>query len=165
MQSVLSRIRPARAEDVTSIAEIAKRAWEPIMRERGAVMGEDLMRRERGGDPLECKANEVRQFCASHAEWVLVTEVEGEVVGFITFVPHWVKGILEIGNNAIDPKWQGRGLGQAQYRYVLHWAREQGLKYAKVITGLDDCHAAARAAYEKVGFGRAIPAVTYYMEL
>ena len=159
------RIRPARPEDVDAICEIAVRAWTPIMAERGAVMGEDLMRRERGGDPLETKWKEVRDFCERWPDWVLVTEVEGRVVGFITFVPQEDSGLLSIGNNAIDPDDQGLGLGTAQYEYLLDWAREKGFVYAKVMTGLDDCHASARAAYQKAGFDIAIPGVTYYRKL
>ena len=36
-------IRPARPDDIDVIADIAIRAWEPIFRERAAVIGEDLM--------------------------------------------------------------------------------------------------------------------------
>ena len=158
-------IRPARPEDVDRICEIAIRAWTPIFAERTAAMGEDLMRRERGGEPGETKANEIRGFCERWPDWVLVSEVEGRVVGFLTFVPDSGSGIVTIGNNAIDPDYQGRGLGCAQYEYLLNWAREQGFAYAKVTTGLDDCHAPARAAYQQAGFNIAIPGVTYYRKL
>jgi len=158
-------IRSARPEDIEACAQIAKRAWAPIMAERGAVMGQDLQRRERGDDPLESKADEVRRFCEAHPESVLVTELDGRVVGFITFHADHATGILTIGNNAIDPDHQGRGLGTAQYDHVLTWARENGFAYAKVMTGLDDCHAAAREAYRKAGFDIAIPGVTYYRKV
>jgi GNAT superfamily N-acetyltransferase len=158
-------IRAARPEDIETCAQIAKRAWAPIIAERGAVMGPDLQRRERGDAPLEAKADDIRRFCAAHPESVLVTELGGQVVGFITFVADRATGILTIGNNAIDPDYQGRGLGAAQYEHVLTWARESGFAYAKVMTGLDDCHAAAREAYRKAGFDIAIPGVTYYRKL
>ena len=158
-------IRPIRPDEVETIAEIAVRAWEPIFRERAEVLGEDLMRRNSGGDWREAKANAIRKHCEWDLETVFVTELGGQVVGFITFAPFREKGIIEIGNNAIDPDYQGHGLGSAQYQHVLDWARGEGLRYAKVMTGLDDCHAAARAAYEKVGFDRGVPSITYYMEL
>lgn len=158
-------IRSARPDEIEACAQIAKRAWAPIIAERKAAMGEDLMRRERGDDPLEAKANDIRQFCAAHPECVLVTELEGRVVGFITFLADAGKGILTIGNNAIDPDYQGCGLGTAQCDHLLTWARENGFAYAKVMTGLDDCHAAAREAYRKAGFDIAIPGVTYYRKL
>jgi len=160
-----ARIRPARPNDIEPCAQIAKRAWAPIMAARGAVMGPDLQRRERGDDPLEAKADEVRRFCATHPDSVLVTELDGLVVGFLTFHADRATGILTLGNNAIDPDHQGRGLGTAQYDHVLNWARDNGFAYAKVMTGLDECHAAARAAYRKAGFDIAIPGVTYYRKV
>ena len=39
------------------------------------------------------------------------------------------------------------------------------MEYAKVGTGLDPSHAAARRGYEKVGFEQVRPHVEYYMEL
>ncbi len=159
-------IRWARPEDLDEIVAIALRAWEPIFRERGQVLGEDLMRRDRGGgDWREKKAQEVRNHCEKLPDSVLVTELDGRIVGFLTFHAGWESGILTIGNNAIDPDCQGRGYGTAQYQFVLNWARDKGLLYAKVLTGLDDCHAAARAAYERAGFDMAIPHVTYYKKL
>ncbi len=159
-------IRWARPEDTEDIAVIAVRAWEPIFREREGVLGEDLMRRERGGrDWREEKGRQVRRHCEQLPDSVLVTELGGRVVGFLTFHGNRESGILEIGNNAVDPQHQGRGLGTAQYEYVLDWARENGFVYAKVGTGLDGCHAPARAAYQKAGFDMAIPAVTYYKKL
>lgn len=159
-------IRWARADDLEAIIATALRAWEPIFRERGETLGEDLMRRDRGGGNWrEKKAQEIRNHCESLPDSVLVTELDGRVVGFLTFHANRESGILSIGNNAVDPDYQGRGLGTAQYEYVLAWAREGGLLYAKVLTGLDDCHAAARAAYERAGFDMAIPHVTYYKKL
>lgn len=40
----------------------------------------------------------------------------------------------------------------------------EGMKYATVSTGLDDGHAPARRAYEKMGFSKNLPSVKYYME-
>ena len=158
-------IRPATPDEVDTIVEIAIRAWEPIWEERAGVLGEEFMRAVCGGDWREQKANSLRGHCGWDLSTVYVTELNGQVVGFITFAPFWDKSILEIANNAVDPNHQGRGIGAAQYEHVLDWGRGKGLKYAKVTTGLDDCHAAARAAYERVGFDRSIPSVTYYMEL
>lgn len=159
-------IRWARPEDIEGIVAIAVRAWEPIFREREGVLGEDLMRRERGGrDWQEEKARQVRRHCEELPNCVLVTELNGQVVGFLTFHGKRESGVLEIGNNAVEPGCQGRGFGTAQYEYIIGWARDNGFAYAKVMTGLDDCHAPARAAYEKAGFDMAIPGIAYYKRL
>ncbi len=158
-------IRPARPADIDALCRLGVRAWAPILEERTRILGEDLMRRDRGGDPAEAKAQAIRAHCEWDLSTVLVTEVEGEIAGFIAFRPMAEAGIIEIDLNAIDPDYQGRGLGKAQYQYLLNWARENGFRYARVGTGLDDCFAPARAAYEKAGFNLAIPSVTYYCKL
>jgi hypothetical protein len=40
--------------------------------------------------------------------------------------------------------------------------RDEGMRLATVSTGGDASHAPARRAYEKLGFGAGIPAVTLY---
>jgi len=73
--------------------------------------------------------------------------------------------IGEIGNNAVKPECQGMGIGTFQYRKVLEIFRKEDMRFAAVTTGLDEAHAPARAAYEKVGFRKAIAMVTYYMKV
>jgi len=51
-------------------------------------------------------------------------------------------------------------------RHVLGHLKNLGLKYVRVGTGADPHHAAARRAYEKVGFAVRIPeGFTYYRAL
>ena len=51
------------------------------------------------------------------------------------------------------------------YELVLERMREQGMLLATVGTGGDPSHAPARRAYEKVGFGPALPSVWLYRRL
>ena len=89
----------------------------------------------------------------------------GAVAGFATFRLDLEARVGEIGNNAVDPVWQGYGIATALYERVLDLFRAQGLLLARVTTGLDDAHAPARAAYRKAGFHAAVPSVTLYREL
>ena len=100
-----------------------------------------------------------------HTELAIVTEVEGNIVGFLTFRFFEDKPLAEIGNNAVDPACQGQGIGTRQCQHVLEIFRERGIVSAKVGTGLDEGHAPARAMYEKAGFDLSIPHVTYYTRL
>jgi len=43
--------------------------------------------------------------------------------------------------------------------------KARGVRFVRVLTGGDLGHAPARRAYEKAGFTRNLPSVTYYMEL
>jgi GNAT superfamily N-acetyltransferase len=86
-------------------------------------------------------------------------------VGFITYNLFERKKLGVIGNNAIHPNYQGKGLGTKQYQRVLEIFRENGMLYAGVTTGSDESHAPARAGYEKVGFRPMIHIVQYYRKL
>ncbi len=149
---------------MADIRRIAKAAWEPIYAHFRACLGEDLWRREHPGDPLEGNADQVEGHFRQRPDEAFGVELDGRVVGFCTF------GLRDnggggIGNNAIDPAAQGRGLGSAQYRECLGRMRAAGMVYATVHTGLDPSHAAARRAYEKVGFEQVKPHVEYFMKL
>jgi len=158
-------IRPARDEDVSRMREIAVKAWSPIYAGYRERMGEELYKLAMPGDWRKDKANQVSDFYHEHPDWCLVAEQEGRVVGFITFVLQRDKRIVEIGNNAVDPDCQGYGVGTAQCQRVLEIFREEGMKYAKVGTGLDPAHAPARAMYEKVGFKQMFSFREYYEKL
>jgi len=156
--------RSAEESDIPDIRRIAKAAWAPIVRHFRKLMGDDLYKRELPGNRLEAKADQVEAHFRQHAQWAFVTELDGEVVGFCTY--HLGdNGVGEIGNNAISPACQSKGLGTAQYKECLRRMCEAGMKYARVGTGLDESHGPARRAYEKVGFKQVRPHVMYYMEL
>ena len=96
---------------------------------------------------------------------VVVAELDGLVVGFADFYCHEQSGIGEIGNNAVHPDYQGRGIAGRLYEAVFERMRERGMRFAKVGTGLDPSHAPARRAYQKAGFDRERQTVTYYRDL
>jgi ribosomal protein S18 acetylase RimI-like enzyme len=97
---------------------------------------------------------------------MLVTEIGGQIAGFITFfVINSDRGLGEIGNNAVHPDFQGRGLGKRQYERVFEELRLKGVAIVQVTTGLDDAHAPARHAYEAAGFDKELPKITYLRKL
>lgn len=157
-------IRAADEADIDRIREIAREAWRPIYEYFRERMGDDLWGREHPGDPLEKKADAVERHFRHHSDWAFVTELDSEVVAFCTYTLN-DSGVGEIGNNAVDPAGQGKGIGTAQYQECLRRMREGGMNYATVRTGLDPMHGPARRAYEKVGFEEIRPSVQYYMQL
>lgn len=58
-----------------------------------------------------------------------------------------------------------KGIGQQMYKAVLDYFRQQGMLYAKVLTGLDEAHTRARKAYERAGFNIKCESVNYFMKL
>lgn len=157
-------IRPFRTADAQAIEDIAAAAWAPIYA-HFAYLQEQALGEVARRSSVENKRAQVRSFARKYPEWTLVSEAGGRVVGFITFTLDRERAIGTIGNNAVDPEFCGRGIGSAQYREVLDIFRREGMRFATVVTGLDQAHAAARRAYEKVGFVPVLPSIEYMMKL
>ena len=158
-------MRPCRPEDADALRRITIAAWTPVYESLRRVLGDDLFVRLHTDCWQDKKAGEVFGCLREHPENLLVTEHGGQVVGFISFWLDTGSRVATIGNNAVDPACQGRGVGTWQYRRILDLFRERGMRYAQVLTGLDDAHASARRAYERVGFGMPLPRVLYSIEL
>lgn len=164
-------IRPLEPSDVEVVVEIALAAWQPIFAFYRQTMGDDLFFAARP-DWQQEKARQVRQACVPDSSAIVavaqVSECEpsiAQVVGFVTCYAHAKTGIGAIGNNAVHPDWQGQGIAPRLYEYAFERLRERGMRYVKVGTGGDPAHAPARRAYQKAGFGIALPGVEYYREL
>jgi ribosomal protein S18 acetylase RimI-like enzyme len=157
-------IRDLKPEDVDTIVGIALAAWEPIFRYYRQEMGEELFQAVFPDWRAE-KARQVEDACRpGSGACVCVAEQEGQVVGFATYYANR-SGVGEIGNNAVHPDRQGRGIGSRMYRYVFERLRALGMRYVKVSTGGDPAHAPARGAYQKAGFEVGLPGVDYYRAL
>jgi ribosomal protein S18 acetylase RimI-like enzyme len=126
--------------------------------------GDDLIAIVRP-NPDTRKGEEVKAFCARTPECCLICEERGRIVGFVTFRLDRERRIGQIGDNAVDPDCGLKGKGQEMYRAVLDRFRQEGMLYARVSTGMDEAHARARRAYERVGFNIHHEVITYYMEL
>jgi len=157
-------LRDARPEDADACAALAVSAWRRIHDAYIAILGADVHDRAFSGWE-EAKARDVHQVVQAQPERALVVASGDAVIGFVTFHLDPIRKIGAIGNNAIDPAWQGHGIGTAMYRAVLQRFRAAGMELARVSTGLDEGHAPARAAYEKAGFRQGLPSITYYQEL
>ena len=157
-------VRDLGSEDIETIVQIALAAWEPIYRYYRQEMGEDLFRAVFPDWRAE-KVRQVEGACRpGNGARVCVAEQEGQVVGFATYYATR-SGVGEIGNNAVHPDRQGRGIGSQMYGYVFEQLRSLGMRYVKVSTGGDPAHAPARRAYQKAGFGVKLPGVDFYRAL
>jgi ribosomal protein S18 acetylase RimI-like enzyme len=111
------------------------------------------------------EASETSGIRNAPAVWAEHADDMEQVVAFVTFRLDHERSLGTIGNNAVDPAWQGRGIARALYRHVLDQFRAEGMRFATVTTGLDAGHAPALAAYRKAGFTVEVPSVTLYQEL
>lgn len=159
-------IRNAVPDDAERIADIAERAWQPVWREFRRQLGDELFD-QLHPDAVQRKRDDVVWHATEHPELFFVAEFDGQVVGFVGVHSHTGRdGVVgEIGNNAVDPSFQGRGIATKLYEHALAFLRREGQKYVVLTTGLDQAHAPARRAYEKVGLRQACPTVNYVCEL
>ena len=158
-------IREATPEDAAACGEIAAEAWTPVRESMRGYIGEDIY--SLFGDRKEAKRQAVMGAVTDERISVLVTEVEGRVAGFITYVMRTNENGVPYGdicNNAVDPSAGGKGIGTAQCAEVIERMKQEGVAYIQVSTGLDESHAPARRMYEKTGFDRSFQHVTYYMK-
>lgn len=113
----------------------------------------------------ERKADEIESFFRAHPDKVLVSEREGKVVGFVSYSLDHDRRLGTIQNNAVDPDFQGKGIGTKQILCVLDIFRKEGLELAEVRTGKGPGYMPARRMYEKCGFEATMESVTYHLSL
>lgn len=94
---------------------------------------------------------------------VFVAAEGDEVIGFVTTRPDRRTGIGYILNVAVDPKWQGRGVGSALIRRALQHFVKLGMTHAKIETLVGN--AAGEHLYPKLGFEELARQIHYMLEL
>ncbi len=149
-------IRQARAADVERILDITEAAY-------GRVSG-DRMRQDYFGQPLggrewyEYKRASVEESCEEHLLWTVVAEIGKEVIGFATYLIDDRREMGQIGDNAVHPDFQGKGIGTRLQREVDRRLREEGYERFVVSTLSNDI--AAQRLY--TGFGYEKYSETYH---
>ena len=151
-------IRPFEGRDADAIVALALRAWEPVHRSMGEVLGPEINARVYPNWRVS-QERDVRKACAEQLASVATTEEN--IVGFVTVVIEGPEQPGEIYMIAVDPPFQRDGLGRALTEHALQQIRDAGCRVAVVGTGGDPGHAPARALYESCGF-TALPLVNYY---
>lgn len=157
-------MRNAGPEDLQRIHEIGVAAWRPIYERCRHLAGDEIFFDMFGGWHLT-KCRYRREWVANpNPPRVIVTEAEGRVVGFATWTPLNSRA-GEVSENAVDPRFQGRGIGTRQVRRIMEIITAQGCEAACVLTWLDPSHAPARAQYRAAGLTRPIPMAWYLNSL
>jgi len=95
----------------------------------------------------------VEDVCAAKNSRVWVAEVDGAAVGFVAIeVCNPERSVGQISMLAVDPDYQGGGIGTTLTKFALDRLKEAGMQVAMVETGGDRGHAAPRRTYEKAGY-------------
>jgi len=152
-------IRKANPGDLESIYRITVAAFGPyciakLLEDRYGIIDNKTWEEHKGGSVVSA--------CKADIDKVFIAEEDGKVVGYATFGIYLEKGEGEVGNNAVDPDYQGRGIGTMLIGTVVGHLTDLGLKRI-LVTTLEHDYPAQRV-YEKVGF-REISRTVHYSKM
>ncbi len=157
-------IRPYDDRDAKAVVDFSLRAWAPVFASLEQTLGSEVFKRQHP-DWREDQRRAVEEVCAAKKGQVWVAEVVGSTVGFVAVeLDHPERGMGEISMVAVDPDYQGNGIGTALTEFALERLKEAGMEVAMVETGGDPGHAAARRTYEKAGYVL-LPIARYFKNL
>lgn len=101
----------------------------------------------------ESQRQAVRAVCAAQETRVWVAETDASIAGFVAVdINRPERNMGEISMLAVDPNYQGSGIGTALTDFALDRIKDAGMTVAMVETGGDPGHFAARRTYEKAGY-------------
>ncbi|CAI2932777.1 GNAT family N-acetyltransferase [Aminobacter niigataensis] len=133
-------IRPARAEERDTLGALKLRsslAWGDHVEELQAMP-------------------EAREVPAAHVPHVVVAEIAGEIIGFVTVLPDDVATLAELEDLFIAPEAWRKGIGSMLLAEAERRAAALGARSLRVVAG-----ARARPFYEASGFRFAGTVATY----
>jgi ribosomal protein S18 acetylase RimI-like enzyme len=164
VDSLQPQIRAFEDRDAQAVVDLSLRAWAPVFASLEQVLGSEIFKRMHP-DWREDQQRAVEDVCTAQRKRVWVAEVDGTVAGFVAIELHHPERTMgEISMLAVDPDYQGGGIGTALTEFALERLEEAGMKVAMVETGGDPGHAAARRTYEKAGYVL-LPIARYFKNL
>ncbi|NQE38424.1 GNAT family N-acetyltransferase [Microcoleus asticus] len=158
------RIEPYDAHQLDAVIRLSLRAWAPVFDSIQNAMDADVYREFYPDDWRVSQQKAVEDVCAAEDTNVWVAIDAGSTVGFIAVKLHLDSRMGEIYMVAVDPDFQGRGIGTDLTEFALLWMKNAGMSVAMVETGGAPGHERARRTYEKVGFGL-LPIARYFKKL
>lgn len=151
-------------DQLDAIVRLSLRAWTPVFDAIQTAMNPDVYRAFYPDHWRVSQQKAVEDVCAATDTNVWVATDAGSAVGFVAVKLHLEDSMGEIYMIAVDPDFQGRGIGTALTEFALGWMKESRMSMAMVETGGDPGHASARHTYEKVGF-ELFPIARYFKKL
>lgn len=158
------QIEPYNADQLDAVVDLSLRAWTPVFESIQNVMDLDVYRELYPDNWRVSQQTAVEAVCAAEDTHVWVALDAGSITGFVAAKLDTETCMGEIYMVAVDPDFQGRGIGSALTQFALDWMKEAGMSVAMVETGGDSGHAPARRTYEKLGF-RLLPIARYFKKL
>ena len=154
-------IRKCNKEDVESVKEIALMAFAHNKKIHKKILG-NVIYTAFYRDWKEKKRQTIEYLYKSKDCRIYVAEKDNKILGFASFRLNKDKPLTaEITTNAVNPRYQKQGLGNALYKKIISELKVLGVKYVHVSTNNE----IAKKAYEKVGFVKKIQITNYFMKL
>lgn len=158
------RIEPYEAHQLDAVIRLSLRAWTPVFDSIQNAMDADVYRAFYPDNWRVSQQKAVEGVCAADDTNVWVAIAAGSTVGFVAVKLHSESSMGEVYMVAVDPDFQGQGIGRTLMQFALDWMKDAGMSVAMVETGGDPGHAPARRTYEKLGFGL-FPVARYFKKL
>jgi len=109
-------IRPASIDDLPEIQRIVRDAYVKYV--------------ERIGKPPAPMLDDYRKHILAHEAWVMLNEID--MTGVLILIPH--AGYLLLDNIAVDPRFQGKGIGRALIEFAEREAARRGYSEIRLFT-------------------------------
>jgi ribosomal protein S18 acetylase RimI-like enzyme len=166
------QIKPYDLRDLDAVVRLSLRAWEPVFASLKQVLNPNVYQVFYPKHWQLSQQQAVETICADENTnvWVAIVadpsdrQDAGTIVGFTAVKLHQADHMGEIYMIAVDPDFQGRGIGSALIEFALKQMQEAGMLVAMVETAGDPGHAPARHTYEKTGF-ELFPVARYFKTL
>jgi GNAT superfamily N-acetyltransferase len=158
------QIEPYKPQQLDAVISLSLRAWTPVFDSIQEAMDANLYQVFYPDNWRVSQQKAVEDVCVAEDTNVWVAIASGSPVGFIAVKLHSEDSMGEIYMVAVDPDFQGQGIGTTLIEFALDWMKDTGMSIAMVETGGDPGHAVARHTYEKVGFGL-FPVARYFKKL
>ena len=158
------QIEPYKPQQLDTIIRLSLRAWTPVFDSIQEAMNSDVYQVFYPDNWRVSQQKAVEDVCTAEDTNVWVAIASGSPVGFIAVKLHSEDSMGEIYMVAVDPDFQGQGIGSTLIKFALDWMKDAGMSIAMVETGGDRGHAVARHTYEKAGFGL-FPVARYFKKL
>lgn len=145
-------IEPYSPQHLDAVIRLSLRAWAPVFDSIQKAMNAEVYRAFYPDNWRMSQQKAVEEVCAAKDTHVWVAIDSGATVGFVVVKLHSEDSLGEVYMVAVDPDFQGCGIGSALMEFALNWMKDAGMSIAMVETGGDRGHAPARRTYEKAGF-------------
>ena len=159
------KLKTATKTDLSFLEQIRAKAFQPVFDSFRKILGNTIYETAQKSEDIAQK-DYLESLFEEDSGWELWKVIHEEtIVGFISIQTNDKTKVGEIGLNAVDPDYGGKGIGTEMYSFAIEYMRKKGMKVATVATGGDPSHLPARKAYRKAGFNVEIPSVWMCMEL